>query len=617
MPKTFYFPAKADAVPVYARQIVDALGEAFDQSLIMASISEALLNAIAYGALQLPGSTPDRDPVEFAELLRDAEARSSASTGVAVVVGRTEDDPLDKLVTIRDPGPGFDWRAKLEALADKSVRPSVEDLLDTSGRGLSIMLAGARAVAWNDKGNEVVLRYRPPGAPPARSKPPAPIRINVNPSERTVSATAVTLPGVRAVRVPVDIPPLRSDRPPSPPRPPETTPPEPAPASSHPAAGPSIDGTRVLVVDDVEVNRRILQHMLNWDGFDVRVAPDGPSALELMQHWQPEVMVLDVHMPKMSGIDVVLAMRARGMLIKTSVLLLTAATVDDQLRSEGLEAGACDFLEKPISRRELIARVRRRVEMRRDLEQLSAERANVQESVVAAGEVMRALMPEPLIELAIARITTLVIPCQAVGGDVVDFVHIDADRWLISLVDVAGHGLAAALTASSSRAILRDRLMSGRSLGDALTALNLRLSEDFDRTGQQASVVAMLVDEKSREAHLLNAGCPPALALQRDGAWRTLVSTAPPAGLLPEAGFSVTVEPIDALRRVILLSDGLTEAFARSSDSIGALRTLIGNELDTAEAIPTDAIRDKVEALGPSRDDASIAWIEFCSRPDA
>ena len=598
MTRSFQFPAKVDDVPRYARQVIDALGERFDRSLVMASLSEALLNAVAYGALRLPASLPDRDPVAFIEAARLAEASAGPNTRVLVTVTPAPDDPEDKLVRITDPGPGFDWRRRMHALADANAAPTPEELLFTSGRGISIILAGSHGVLWNDAGNEITLRFRASNARPPLSNPPAPIRISVFGNVGHVSATAATLEGI-----PIPSLPLAQEEQPAAPAPS----PRPASHAHEPKEG------RILVVDDIEVNRRILQHMLQWEGFDVRVARDGPEALAAAEEWSPDIMVLDLNMPRMSGIDVVREMRRRKMLRSTSVMVLTAAAADEATRVAALDAGACDFLEKPISRRELIARVQRRLIAMREMQAVDSERARLQEGVTSAAELMQALLPEARVRTGSALISHIVIPCDSVGGDLVDFCQLDPTRWFVLLADVAGHGLAAALTASSTRAILRDRLTAGRSLQDAFEALNERLSDDFDRTGRQAAVAAVLVDETQGTTSVLNAGCPPISLRTTLGRWIPIRSSAPPAGLVTGMKFPVSVFPTAELARVILVSDGLTEAFSKSSDAIGALRHVVGAyALDSGPEIPLD-VRAKLTALGPAEDDMSIAWIDFCN----
>ena len=111
----------------------------------------------------------------------------------------------------------------------------------------------------------------------------------------------------------------------------------------------------VLVVDDEPEVRSSLRGGLAFEGYDVSTAPDGGRALGLLAERLPDVVVLDVMMPHVDGLEVCRRIRARG--YDVPVLLLTArdATPD---RVAGLDAGADDYLVKPFEVEELTARVR-------------------------------------------------------------------------------------------------------------------------------------------------------------------------------------------------------------------------------------------------------------------
>jgi two-component system, OmpR family, response regulator PrrA len=111
----------------------------------------------------------------------------------------------------------------------------------------------------------------------------------------------------------------------------------------------------VLVVDDDEEIRKALERALRLEGFAVRVAEGGQSALQLVEQERPGVMVLDMVMPDLSGISVVTRLRARGN--DTPICILSARDeVED--RVAGLEAGADDYVVKPFDIGELAARLR-------------------------------------------------------------------------------------------------------------------------------------------------------------------------------------------------------------------------------------------------------------------
>lgn len=112
---------------------------------------------------------------------------------------------------------------------------------------------------------------------------------------------------------------------------------------------------QVLVVDDEPALVTALERALRLDGHDVAVATDGEEALDRLARTAPDLVVLDVMMPRMDGLEVCRRLRAAG--DRTPVLMLTARDgVDD--RVDGLDAGADDYLTKPFALRELRARVR-------------------------------------------------------------------------------------------------------------------------------------------------------------------------------------------------------------------------------------------------------------------
>jgi two-component system response regulator MprA len=111
---------------------------------------------------------------------------------------------------------------------------------------------------------------------------------------------------------------------------------------------------RVLVVEDDPPVRRMLQRSLAAEGFDVRAAADGGAALAMAADSAPDLVVLDVTMPGLSGIDVCRRLREKG--LSGGVLMLTARdAVEDRVR--GLDAGADDYVVKPFAIAEVVARL--------------------------------------------------------------------------------------------------------------------------------------------------------------------------------------------------------------------------------------------------------------------
>jgi two-component system response regulator RegX3 len=126
---------------------------------------------------------------------------------------------------------------------------------------------------------------------------------------------------------------------------------------------------KVLLVDDEEPLRESLSFSLTKEGFDVLTASDGPSALALATAHGPDIVLLDVMLPGMDGIEVCRRLR------ETSDLPILMLTAKDQVidKIEGLETGADDYITKPFNTRELIARIRALIRRRASIKRLIQE----------------------------------------------------------------------------------------------------------------------------------------------------------------------------------------------------------------------------------------------------
>jgi DNA-binding response OmpR family regulator len=112
---------------------------------------------------------------------------------------------------------------------------------------------------------------------------------------------------------------------------------------------------RVLVVEDDEDIAQVLQRSLRMEGYDVRVAGDGLAALDDVHAFLPDLVILDLGLPKLDGIDVARELRSGD--DDVPILILTARDALEA-RVEGLDVGADDYLVKPFERQELLARLR-------------------------------------------------------------------------------------------------------------------------------------------------------------------------------------------------------------------------------------------------------------------
>lgn len=164
---------------------------------------------------------------------------------------------------------------------------------------------------------------------------------------------------------------------------------------------------RILVVDDIELNVKLLEAKLSGEYYDVIRAYSGPEALAIAEAEPPDLVLLDVMMPRMDGFEVCRRLKANPRTADVPVVMVTALS-DAASRVRGLEAGADDFLTKPVNDIALFARLRSLVRLKRTLEEWQA-RAEI--CLRLAGPRSAALAPDP----APARILMLEADAAAVA----------------------------------------------------------------------------------------------------------------------------------------------------------------------------------------------------------
>jgi DNA-binding response OmpR family regulator len=121
--------------------------------------------------------------------------------------------------------------------------------------------------------------------------------------------------------------------------------------------------SRILIIDDEPSIVLSLEFLMKREGFEVAVAGDGEGALRTMAERRPDLVILDVMMPKLNGFEVCQRIRADPALRGVRVLMLTAKGGETEMK-KGLELGADAYVTKPFSTKELVAEIRRLLELR-------------------------------------------------------------------------------------------------------------------------------------------------------------------------------------------------------------------------------------------------------------
>lgn len=191
---------------------------------------------------------------------------------------------------------------------------------------------------------------------------------------------------------------------------------------------------RILVVDDTAANVRLLAGILKIAGYDVVTAQSGPEALDLLAEITPDVVLLDVMMPDMDGFEV--CRRIRGLAGNTSLpVVMVTALQEAADRVRALEAGADDFLTKPVDEVEVIARVRSLVRVKRQRDDLERAYADLQRA-----ESMRDSLTAMLVHDLRTPLTSIIGPLEMLGAELTSQLNAE-QKELLTMCTRSGYRL--------------------------------------------------------------------------------------------------------------------------------------------------------------------------------
>jgi phosphoserine phosphatase RsbU/P len=347
------------------------------------------------------------------------------------------------------------------------------------------------------------------------------------------------------------------------------------------AESPSV---RVLLVDD---DRYVLQsHLRVLSEYAPLRAEDGLAARELLMRTEVDVVVCDLGMPRLSGLDL---MRWAKDECPGPLWIVVSGQDTFDAAAQALKLGAFDFLCKPILPIQLRTAVDKAATHQRLLKEratlvrgladnnlklaeslrelhaayevLHEQRSMLDQDLKRAERIMRALLPHSLPVVEGLKLNVGYRPSSVIGGDLYGAELLGDHHLALYVVDAAGHGVSAALLAVLFRQRLR-LVESGapRSPAAVLAELNQALFDECSASGLFVTVILALVDAAARTVTIASAGHPPGLLLRPTSAVRHLEKTGPALGLSPDATFEEHRLSLAAGDRLFFYTDGLTGA---------------------------------------------------------
>jgi sigma-B regulation protein RsbU (phosphoserine phosphatase) len=333
--------------------------------------------------------------------------------------------------------------------------------------------------------------------------------------------------------------------------------------------------------------------VLTSAGYNCQVCGDGSGALEIIHAKPPSLLLLDFDMPGANGAEVLRQLRSdeHPAVAQVPTIMLTGHGSEESEVS-CLQAGADDFVTKPVNAAVLRARIETQLRlrsMRRQLERQNDElehwRRDLERDLAAARLTQQSLIPQKPFAVPGWEVAAFYRPVIQVGGDIYGWLRMKDGRILFWIADGSGHGAAAALLTTLAKLLFHHGSVEHDAPARVMEAVNNDFRSIF---GGRSFMTAMCValNHTTGSAHVVGAGHPPLLIGRYNGATDSIASVAPPLGLIERPKFVETAlhfEPGDAF---LLYTDGLfgSSTNQRCRLTPKQLENMVDHSAPTAEA---------------------------------
>ncbi|MBF8779164.1 two-component system response regulator RssB [Pseudomonas fulva] len=379
----------------------------------------------------------------------------------------------------------------------------------------------------------------------------------------------------------------------------------------------------LLIIDDDDVVRASLAAYLEDSGFDVLQASNGQQGLEVFEQHQPDLVICDLRMPQMGGLELIRRVSEQAPQLPV-IVVSGAGVMSDAV--EALRLGAADYLIKPLedlavlehSVRRALDRSRLVLENQRYREKLEAANRELeaslhllQEDQDAGRQVQMNMLPERPWQAGGFTFDHQIIPSLYLSGDFVDYFRVDERRIAFYLADVSGHGASSAfitvLLKFMTTRLLFEFKRSGKMRefkpSEVLGHINRGLINC--RLGKHVTMVGGVIDEDTGLLHYAVGGHLPLPVLYTPGQVRYLEGRGLPVGLFDEAVYQDHLLELPPRFSLSLMSDGV-------------LDLLPGDTLKAKEASLPEIVKDaggsldglrqrfKLSTLGEMPDDIAL-----------
>lgn len=343
------------------------------------------------------------------------------------------------------------------------------------------------------------------------------------------------------------------------------------------------DTPLILIVEDNPASLEIMQLRLEASGYQVITATDGEAGLEAAQTSLPDLILLDLMMPKMDGLEVSRRLKGNEQLPFMPIIMVTAKT-DTKDVIAGLEAGGDEYLTKPVDHGSLVARVKSMLRIKELHDTVLEQSAQLENQLKTASKIQTLFwpdLPEPTGGLHSWAVSE---PAGYVGGDFYDAITLPDDSVLSYVADVSGKGVPAALIMAAVSTKVRAEASLQQDLNLILQAVNSATYELASTEGYFTTMLLLKYWPATRKIEMVRAGHLHPLLVSASHVRELSHLKGVSLGVLDEVKYEIGELVLNPGESLLLFSDGVTEAENERVEQFGYQRLI--DHLSTGGSLP-------------------------------
>lgn len=328
------------------------------------------------------------------------------------------------------------------------------------------------------------------------------------------------------------------------------------------------DTPLILIVEDNQASLDIMRARLLANNYDVITAINGLQGLDQAREHLPDLILLDIMMPKMDGLDVCRILRKDATIPFIPIILVTAKT-DIMDVVAGLEAGGDEYLTKPVNHTSLVARVKSMLRIKDLHDMVLAQTEQMKRQLETATKVQELFWPKSLGSSDKANIWAFSEPAAYVGGDLYDIIQMSDNSVLVYVADISGKGVAAALIMAALSTMIRSEALFHKDMVDLLKVVNKSMVKLSSDEGYFATMICAKYWPENGRLQLLRAGHPFPLWIVNGTIIKIPWLDGIPLGIMEDVNYETHDIVLSAGDSCLFYSDGVIEAENESEEMFG------------------------------------------------